>query len=89
MFYEHTPEQSDASWDSEAELSDLEDFPQAEIDAQFDDSDGADSDRCRHGQMSDVVTGRRGLFYQHASPRDHGQMSSRAEGEGDGENLQV
>ena len=32
MFYKHKSE-SEASWDSENELSDLEDFPQAEIDA--------------------------------------------------------
>ena len=53
-FYEHTSEQSDVSWDSEAELSDLEDFPQAEIDAQFDDSDEAER------PWTDVATGRRG-----------------------------
>ena len=42
VFYKHDQgglcEPSDVSWDSEAELSDLEPFPQAEIDAQIDNS---------------------------------------------------
>ena len=54
MFYEHKSEESEASWDSENELSDLEDFPQAEIDTQFDESE--DPER----PWTDVVTGRRG-----------------------------
>ena len=54
VFYQHDPsELSDVSWDSEAELSDREPFPQAEIDAQVDNS--GDDER----PWTEVATARR------------------------------